>query len=96
MKRYIISLFFLILSVPVLASEKQDYKCFVKSSGGDKVLFYRWEVKGVKFKAAALIGSASKDKRGKTFYIKSVQECVGINQNFKSADAQATDKITLH
>lgn len=96
MKHYIISLFILTLSVPVFASEKQDYKCFVKSTDGDKVLFYRWKTKDVKFKSAALIASKRKDKKGKSFYIKSVQECVEINQDFKSAEAQATDKITLY
>ncbi|GGI99204.1 hypothetical protein GCM10007978_41300 [Shewanella hanedai] len=96
MKSYIVSLFLFALSMSTFASEKQDYKCFINSTDGDRVVFYRWEAKEIKLKMATLVGRTNMNKKGKKYYIKNVQECVLINQDFESSDGQDIDKITLH
>ena len=96
MNSYVVSLLLFALSTSAFASEKQDYKCLINSTDGDKVVFYRWETKKIKLKIAALVGRSNMNKKGKKYYIKNVDECVVINQDFESADGQNIDKITLH
>ncbi|WP_065187439.1 TapY2 family type IVa secretion system protein [Shewanella woodyi] len=96
MKRFMISIFLFGLSATTVASAKQDYKCFVNSTDGDKVVFYRWKADELKLKMAKLVGRTNTNKRGKKYFIKEVQECVNINENFESAGAQKVDKVTLH
>ncbi|MBW8184438.1 TapY2 family type IVa secretion system protein [Shewanella nanhaiensis] len=91
-----IPIFLLSLSTTAVASEKQDYKCFVNSTDGDKVVFYRWKTDELKLKMAKLVGRTNTNKKGKKYFIKEVQECVHINDTFESADAQKVDKVTLH
>ncbi|WP_394392015.1 TapY2 family type IVa secretion system protein [Shewanella woodyi] len=96
MKRFIIFIFLFSLPATTMASEKQDYKCFVNSTDGDKVVFYRWKTDDVKLKMAKLVGRTNTNKKGKKYFIKTVQECVHTNDNFESADAKKVDKVTLH
>ncbi|NRD72812.1 hypothetical protein HQQ94_06025 [Shewanella sp. VB17] len=96
MKTFHSLLLVLFFSVPLFASEKQDYKCFVKSTDGDKIVFYRWQVKEIKLNIATLVGRTNKNNKGKTYYIKTVDECVTIEQDFNAIDAQKMDKITVY
>ena len=59
MNSYVVSLLLFALSTSAFASEKQDYKCLINSTDGDKVVFYRWETKKIKLKIAALVGRSN-------------------------------------
>ncbi|WP_076542950.1 TapY2 family type IVa secretion system protein [Shewanella sp. UCD-KL21] len=85
------------LAVSPVWAAKQDYKCFITSSTkGDEVVFYRWNTKDdIKLKAGGLIGKQRADRKGKKYFIKDVQECVALGQDFVSEKAQAVDKKTL-
>lgn len=87
MKLFNSLLLLLFFSVPLLASEKQDYKCFVKSTDGDKIVFYRWKIKEVKLNISTLVGRTNTNKKCKKYYIKTVDECVSIEQDFHSVFA---------
>lgn len=86
-----------ILSVsPLSFAAKQDYKCFVHSSKkGDQVVFYRWKEKDARLRFASLPGSQLTDSKGKKYFIKSVEECVLLSQEFSSHEAKKIDKQTL-
>ncbi|QSX30872.1 TapY2 family type IVa secretion system protein [Shewanella cyperi] len=73
----------------------QDYKCYVKTSGQDRVVFYSWQSSKVEVKMKALSGSQLTDKKGKKFYIKDPVECVLLSEKFTSAKAQELDSKTL-
>ncbi|MGS0673557.1 TapY2 family type IVa secretion system protein [Shewanella sp. 0m-4] len=75
--------------------EKAEYKCFVETSVSKKVVFYRWEVNRFQRNMNRL--SARKvpnDGRSNRPYIKDVFECVLLDEPFKSAEANALDKVT--
>ncbi|TVP14990.1 TapY2 family type IVa secretion system protein [Shewanella sp. KCT] len=75
---------------------KKDYKCFINSAKkGDQVVFYRWNDKDVKLRVASLPGKQLTDSKGKKYFIKSVEECVPLNEEFSSKQAKALDKRTL-
>jgi hypothetical protein len=82
-------------SVAQADGDKQDYKCHIDSAQGDKVVFYRWKTDELALKIAGLPGSQLADSRGKKYYIKSVAECVPLNVDFGSDEAQKLDKQTL-
>lgn len=82
-------------AMPALAA-KQDYKCYINSSKkGEQVVFYRWDEKDARLRAARLPGKQLTDKKGKKYFIKEVEECVPLNQEFSSKEAKAKDKRTL-
>ncbi|MEZ9367858.1 TapY2 family type IVa secretion system protein [Shewanella sp. 10N.286.51.B2] len=84
------------LAVSPVKAAKQDYKCFITSSTkGDEVVFFHWNAKDVKLKARALIGKQRADHKGKKYFIKGVEECVPLAQDFASEKAQRVDKKTL-
>ena len=80
----------------VFASEKQDYKCYVNSTDGDKIVFYRWQVTEYKLKAASLPGRINVNKDNKKYYIKDVHECVLLNEEFTLGLAQKLDRATVY
>lgn len=83
------------LSMPILAA-KQDYKCYINSTKkGEQVVFYRWDEKDARLRAARLPGKQLTDKKGKKYFIKEVEECVLLSQEFSSEKAKAKDKQTL-
>lgn len=91
----IVSVLGIFISQPILAA-KQDYKCFINSSAkGYQVVFYRWESKDVQLKSASLVGKQRTDNKGKKYFIKSVEECVPLSQDFSSKQAKVKDKQTL-
>ncbi|MFV7769304.1 TapY2 family type IVa secretion system protein [Shewanella marisflavi] len=75
---------------------KQDYKCFINSTKkGEQVVFYRWSEKDLQLRVASLPGKQLTDNKGKKYFIKSVEECVPLNEEFSSKQAKALDKRTL-
>ena len=75
---------------------KQDYKCFINSTKkGDQVVFYRWDDKDVRLRVASLPGKQLTDNKGKKYFIKSVEECVPLSQEFSGEKAKRLDKQTL-
>ena len=82
------------LALPVIAA-KQDYKCYINSAKGSKVLFYSWQEKDVELRAAKIVGKQLTDNKGKKYFIKSLEECVPLSQEFTSEKAKEQDKRTL-
>lgn len=94
--RYIF--FFLALTAfegEVFAEEFQDYKCYVESSYGDEYLvFFKWNKKDVSRQKMALTAKQLTDKIGKRYFVKSVGECVPVNEDFISTIAMELDAVT--
>lgn len=85
----------LMIATPAFAA-KQDYKCYINSSKkGHQVVFYRWDSKDIRLKVASLPGKQLSDNKGKTYFIKEVEECVLLSQKFTSKKAKTKDKQTL-
>lgn len=81
--------------VALADGDRQDFKCHIDTAQGDKVVFYRWKTDELALKMAGLPGSRLTDGKGKKYYIKSVTECVPLNVDFGSEEAQKLDKHTL-
>ncbi len=96
MKQLIILLLSVFSSVAVYASDKQEYKCFINSTDGEKIVFYQWKVNEYKLKAASLPGRINFNKKNKKYYIKDVHECVIINETFTMGRAQKLDRATVY
>ena len=98
MKYTCLSLVLILSASAVVAAEpesKQDFKCFITSIKGEKVAFFRWELNNWKLKMAKLPGTQLKDSNGRKYYIKSVEECVELDNDFTSDAAILLDKQTL-
>lgn len=96
MKQLIILLLAVFSSLAVYASEKQEYKCYVDSTDGEKIVFYRWQVSEYKLKSASLPGRMNVSKDNKKYYIKDVHECVLIDEEFTKGRAQKLDRATVY
>ncbi|QQX81510.1 TapY2 family type IVa secretion system protein [Shewanella sp. KX20019] len=98
----IINLYLLAMLLPVFSwaetsakTESMDYKCYIESSVGNKVLFYRWPIKELELKVASLPGKQFINKKGRKIFIQDVEECVRLDDVFTSNKAQKQDKLTL-
>jgi len=96
MKQLMILLLAVFSSLAVHASEKQEYKCYVDSTDGEKIVFYRWQVSEYKLKAASLPGRMNVSKDNKKYYIKNVHECAFMDEMFTIGRAQKLDKSTVY
>lgn len=76
-------------------TEKMDYKCYIESSVGSKVLFYNWPIKEFELKVVSLPGKQFINKKGRKTFIQDVEECVRLDDVFTSNKAQKQDKLTL-
>ena len=76
-------------------TDKMDYKCFINSSIGHRVVFYSWPIKEFELKMASLPSKQFTDRKGRKVFIQSVEECVAINESFISNKAQNQDRLTL-
>ncbi|MCL1036868.1 TapY2 family type IVa secretion system protein [Shewanella submarina] len=78
------------------ASDKKasDYKCYLETTRGYQIGFYHWKENKKNILMAKLVGTQTYSKDKPTPYIKEVVECVKMNDDFASADAQALDKMT--
>lgn len=88
----------LLLALPSYAekekAKKQDFKCYLDSTAGDKVMFFRW-LEEEKLKQQAGLIAQKVTSGGQDIYIKSVMECVLLGQPFKSAKANKLDEKTV-
>ncbi|QYJ98703.1 TapY2 family type IVa secretion system protein [Shewanella alkalitolerans] len=83
-------------SVNAVFAAKQDYKCFINSSSkGKEVVFYSWDSKDLLLKMKSLLGKQRVDVKGKKYFIKNVEECVPLSEEFSSKQAKEQDKRTL-
>lgn len=94
MKKLIILVLSLLITQSAVANEMADYKCHVKTSEGDTLMFYKWKVKHSKRMAASLVGQPIEGGELKRTFIKSVEECKLDYEQFTSGRAQHLDKIT--
>lgn len=76
------------------SGKKQDFKCYLESTAGDKVMFFKWH-EDDKLKQQAGLVAQKVTSGGQDVYIKSVTECVPLNEPFKRAKANELDKKTL-
>ncbi len=83
------------ISTTAFASEKREYKCYVDTTDGDKVVFYRWQTHEFELKVASLAGRQNINNKGKKYFIKDVAECVALNDEFSSNRAKKLDLKTL-
>ncbi|MCL1073609.1 TapY2 family type IVa secretion system protein [Shewanella dokdonensis] len=95
MNKYIFLGTLLALGCTQVQAAKQSYKCYLLTTEGEEIAFYRWNEPDLPTKQAALVATKRKDNQGKTYYIKDVKECVLLSEAFSSAQAQALDKQTL-
>ncbi|MCL1141474.1 TapY2 family type IVa secretion system protein [Shewanella gaetbuli] len=82
------------MAMPVVAA-KHDYKCYIHSTKGDQVLFFSWQEQDAELRAARLVGKQLTDHKGKKYFLKEVEECVLLSEEFTSDKAKARDKRTL-
>ncbi|WP_076407830.1 TapY2 family type IVa secretion system protein [Shewanella sp. UCD-KL12] len=75
---------------------KKDYKCYLQTTSGHQIAFYEWKEKEVALRMAKLPARKVPSKGvGKKAYIKDVEECVELDQEFTLGAAQKLDDITL-
>lgn len=84
-----------LFSLPVAATNGIEYKCYLDTSQGKEIGFFRWNDTQLNKKMAALVASKRKDNSGKNYYVKQALECVPLSQDFKLKAAQKLDKATL-
>ncbi|MGI2257740.1 TapY2 family type IVa secretion system protein [Shewanella sp. GXUN23E] len=82
-------------AVDAKTEDKRDYKCYLNTTIGEQIGFYRWPVKQRNLLMAKLVGSQAFSNSKPTPYIKEVIECVGLDDEFSTAPAQALDKQTV-
>lgn len=78
------------------ATTYQDYKCHIVNDKKDElVVFYRWKANDFKLKMASMPGQQLSDIKGEKYFIKGVEECVLLSENFSSEKSQRIDERTL-
>jgi hypothetical protein len=82
-------------AVNVHANEMIDYKCFVETTKGIDITFYKWKPATTELMQAKLPATKYKDVNSKDVYIKDVVECVELDEKFKSKSAKDLDKKTV-
>ncbi len=76
-------------------SNKKDYKCYLDTTSGYQIAFYEWPEKQIQLRMAMLTAKKTPDKgAGESTYIKNVEECVEIYDEFILDAAQKLDEIT--
>ncbi|MCF1428130.1 MAG: TapY2 family type IVa secretion system protein [Shewanella sp.] len=78
------------------ASDKKasDYKCYLETTRGHQIGFYRWKENKKTMLMAKLVGMQTYSKDKPKPYIKEVLECVKLHDEFSSESAQQLDKMT--
>ncbi|QFU25216.1 hypothetical protein FS418_07795 [Shewanella sp. YLB-09] len=74
-----------------IKTEKMEYKCYLKTTKGYEIAFYRWEVNNFQINVAKL---PAQKVPGSKIYIKDVEECVELNEMFSIGHAQKLDEET--
>ncbi|ACA85660.1 TapY2 family type IVa secretion system protein [Shewanella woodyi] len=93
---WVISLCCLWLSFSTTAEERADYKCYVDTNQGHKVVRFSWYPSKTKLYMARFVGKRmTSDKGSQPLYIKSMLECVNVTQSFNKPQARAVEQRTL-
>ncbi|MEC4728273.1 TapY2 family type IVa secretion system protein [Shewanella sp. D64] len=93
-----VSLSVLPLSFSTLAEEREDFKCYVETTQGEKIVRFSWDPSKTKLYMAKFVGKRlSKSGQGSPLplYIKSMIECVKAEYTFEKSQARALEKVTL-
>ncbi|KFZ38264.1 hypothetical protein HR45_07190 [Shewanella mangrovi] len=83
-----------ILSTNAFAA-RVSYKCYLDTSKGKTIAFYRWDATNVNAKVASLVATKVHRADGKSYYVKEALECVPQSEDFASKAAKRLDKQTL-
>ncbi|MDF0534464.1 TapY2 family type IVa secretion system protein [Shewanella yunxiaonensis] len=95
MNKYLVcGLFLTFMTAPSMAA-KVSYKCYLLTTKGQEIAFYRWNEDDFAAKQATIVASKRTDAKGKTYYVKAVEECVKMSDEFSSEVAKKLDKQTL-
>ncbi|EDQ00656.1 TapY2 family type IVa secretion system protein [Shewanella benthica] len=77
------------------APNKLEYKCYLNTTLGYKIAFYKWDVKNKQRNIARLPAKkVPYSSPGKRAYIKEVEECVELDATFSNGLARSLDEIT--
>ena len=79
----------------VQADEMVDYKCYIETTSGFDITFYKWKTSTTQLMQAKLPATKYKDANSKDVYIKDVIECVTLDEKFKSKSAKDLDSKTV-
>lgn len=79
----------------VQADEIVDYKCYIETTNGFDITFYKWKTSTTQLMQAKLPATKYKDVNSKDVYIKDVVECVILDEKFKSKNAKDLDNKTV-
>jgi hypothetical protein len=92
-----LSMFTLLISPMAIADAQKDfieYKCFLETSFGNEIGFYKWAENKRVIEMARLPATKMQTSDG-AVYIKEVLECVPLEQDFGRPDAIILDKATV-
>ncbi len=84
----------ILLPLSANALEMVEYKCYLETSKGHEIGFYRWINDNINSKIAALVASKRQDNKGQYYYVKQAIECVPLADDFSLKAAQKLDKKT--
>jgi hypothetical protein len=93
-----VSLCFLFLSFGTVAEQREDFKCYVETTQGHKLLRFSWLPSKTKNYMAKFVGkrvSHSGQGNSVPLYIKTMLECVKSQQSFNKPEAREVEEMTL-
>ena len=95
MKSSNVLLFAVFCSISAWAEPREDYKCFLLTTQGERVLNFSWQPSLVKRYQHQLVGTkmpAQPHSNGMPLYVKQVYECIKIIEAFKSSKARQFER----
>lgn len=97
-KTYSAVVFLFFYNLPLASAAESDrtaeFKCYIESDKRAEIAFYAWPASELNLRMASLIGTTRLDSSNKQYFIKAVEECVTLHDDFTSSKAQALDKAT--
>lgn len=97
LKTYGAFIFFFFCCLPLGSAATEtsaEFKCYINSNSRAEIAFYVWPISELNLRMANLIGTTRVDSNNKRYFIKDVEECVALQDDFTSSKAQALDKAT--
>ncbi|GGI68881.1 hypothetical protein GCM10009332_02480 [Shewanella gelidii] len=78
-------------------ANSSDYKCYLETTQGVQVSFFKWNDKKATLRQSKLLASqvSVSNKINQKAYVKKVVECVKLEQEFQSPAAKKYDAVTL-
>ena len=97
MNKFMYGIFAALIGFNCSAAESaQDYKCYIKSSyGNEYIVFFKWKDKDVRRHMTVLPSTQLTDRMSKKYFVKSVDECITLDEEFVSTTARKLDRQTL-